>query len=130
MCHQTVSLVARHLEANGLPTLVLASAYDIVRAGNPPRTAFVDYPLGHTTGKPGDAADQLAVMRGAIDAFAKLAAPGELIDLGQRWSDDEAWKAEAGDDTGGDQRQPRDLTPRYQSEADRALAEARLAAGG
>lgn len=121
-------LVARHLEGLGLPTLVLASAWDIVRAGKPPRTAFLDYPLGHTSGKPNDPADQLAVVRGAIAAFADFDAPGGFVDLGRRWSDDEAWKAEAASDTGGDQRQPRDLTPRYQCEADRLLAEARLAA--
>ena len=30
MCHQTVSLVARHLEANGIPTIVMGCAKDIV----------------------------------------------------------------------------------------------------
>ena len=31
MCHQTVSLVARHLEENGIPTVVVANA--IIWAG-------------------------------------------------------------------------------------------------
>jgi len=122
-----VSLVARHLEAQGLPTLCLASAYDIVRAGRPPRAAFVDYPLGHTTGKPHDPADQDTVVRAALAAFPAFTAPGQLIDLGHRWAEDEGWRREAESDTGGDQRQPRDLTPRYQSEEDRRLAEAALA---
>src|SRR6266516_391553 len=30
VCHQTVSLVARHLEANGIPTVVMGCAKDIV----------------------------------------------------------------------------------------------------
>ena len=30
MCHQTVSLVARHLEANGIPTVIVGCAKDIV----------------------------------------------------------------------------------------------------
>jgi hypothetical protein len=124
-----VCLVARHLEGLGLPTLVLASAWDIVQAGKPPRIAFVDYPLGHTSGRPHDPADQLAVVRDAIEAFPRFEAPGGFIDLDHVWSADEAWKVEAAGDDGGDQRQPRDLTPRYQSEADRLLAEARLAGG-
>ena len=105
----------------------MASAYDIIRAANPPRTAFIDYPLGHTAGKPNDRADQSAVMRATIDAFATLSEPGELIDLGFRWSDDEAWRTAAAADQ-GDQRQPRDTTPRYQTEDDRRLAEATLGA--
>lgn len=127
MCHQTVCLVARHLEARGLPTLIIASAWDIVLAGRPPRTVFVDYPLGHTTGKPGDAADQLEILGAALAAFPKFEAPGGFVDLGRAWGADDAWKTEAAGAGGGDQRQPRDLTPRYQYEADRLLAEARLA---
>ncbi|MGK0277225.1 MAG: D-proline reductase (dithiol) PrdB, partial [Ilumatobacter sp.] len=30
MCHQTVSLVSRHLEAQGITTIVVGSARDIV----------------------------------------------------------------------------------------------------
>ena len=29
MCHQTVSLAARHLEANGIPTVIMGCAKDI-----------------------------------------------------------------------------------------------------
>src|SRR3546814_6957411 len=50
VCHQTMALVARHLEAAGLPTLCIVSARDIVEAVDPPRAVFVDYPLGHTAG--------------------------------------------------------------------------------
>jgi hypothetical protein len=30
VCHQTVSLVARHLETNGIPTVIVGSALDVV----------------------------------------------------------------------------------------------------
>lgn len=117
-------LVARHLEANGLPTLIMASARDIVAAGRPPRAVFIDYPLGHTTGRPNDAADQEAVLRAALSAFETIATPDEIVELGRRWSADESWRAKAASDSGDDLRQPRDLTPRYQTEEDRRLAEA------
>ena len=94
MCHQTVCLVARHLEAHGIPTVVLGSAHDILRAGCPPRAVFVDYPLGHSAGKPDAADDQLAVVSGALDAFTTLREPGRLLELPQRWGDD-AWRAAA-----------------------------------
>ncbi len=40
------SLVARHLEANGIPTVVIATARDIVESAAVPRLLFVDFPLG------------------------------------------------------------------------------------
>ena len=41
--------------------MVLGSAFDILQRGWPPRTAYVDYPLGYSCGKPFDAADQRAI---------------------------------------------------------------------
>lgn len=129
MCHQTVCLVARHLEENGIPTLIIASALDITRSGRPPRAVFVDYPLGHTTGKPFDRDDQLGILRAALSAFETIDTPETIRDLGRAWAADEAWKQAATDASSGDQRQPRDTTPRYQFEADRLAAEARGATG-
>ncbi|MEQ8231876.1 MAG: hypothetical protein RLW61_11135 [Gammaproteobacteria bacterium] len=123
MCHQTVCLVARHLEANGIPTLVLGAARDILAAGRPPRAAFVDYPLGHTAGKPFDRADQRAVIAGALAGFARLREPGGLIELPNQWGDD-AWRAEASSTEARDTRQPRDETPQWQQPADREAARA------
>jgi hypothetical protein len=126
VCHQTVSLVARHLEAHGLPTMCLGSALDILRAGRPPRATFLDYPLGHSAGKPFDRADQLAVVRAALTGFETLTVPGSLQVLPQQWDASGRWREEAGSDRGGDTRQPRDDTPQFQSPADRVAA---IAAG-
>lgn len=119
-----MSLVARYLEDRGLPTLCLASARDIIVAGRPPRAAFVDYPLGHTTGKPFDPADQRRIVGAALAAFAAIDRPGSLVEIPARWADDDGWKADAMRADAGDQRAPRDTTPRYQTEEDRHLAEA------
>jgi D-proline reductase (dithiol) PrdB len=124
VCHQTVSLVARYLEERGLPTLCMASALDIIQAGNPPRSVFVDYPLGHTAGKPFDSVDQRRIVRAALRAFASIQEPGNIVHLDGRWSDDDAWKASAAEPSAGDQRSPRNTEPQYQTEEDRALAEA------
>ena len=109
-------LIARHLEENGIPTLIIASALDIT------------YPLGHTTGKPFDAADQKAILREALAAFGRIDTPETIVvDLGHSWDADGGWKQAATDTSSGDQRQPRDTSPRYQYEADRLAAEARWA---
>jgi hypothetical protein len=114
-----VSLAARHLESLGIPTLCLGSALDILEAGAPPRAVFLDYPLGHSTGKPFDRADQARVLRAALGAFDS---PGGIVRLEAAWGDD-AWRAAAGATRGDDTRMPRDTSPQYQTEDDRRLAE-------
>ena len=52
VCHQTLSLVARHLEANGLPTVIIGSALDVVEHCGVPRFLFTDFPLGNPCGHP------------------------------------------------------------------------------
>ena len=58
MCHQTVSLAARHLEENGIPTVVMGCAKDIVEYVGVPRFLFSDFPLGNPTGLPRDVESQ------------------------------------------------------------------------
>jgi hypothetical protein len=118
-----VSLVARHLEAQGLPTLCMASARDIISAGRVPRALFIDYPLGHTCGKPGDGVDQLAIVRAALRALASAHQPETIIDLPHTWGDD-AWRDEASSAQAEDTRQPRDESPQFQFAADREAARA------
>ncbi|MBK8065379.1 MAG: hypothetical protein IPK29_16045 [Betaproteobacteria bacterium] len=126
VCHQSVCIIARLLEANGIPTMCLGSAFDIVEAGRPPRATLVDYPLGHTAGKPFDKTDQLTIVRAALRGFESMQQPGENARLPNRWSADESWRQEAGRTKGGDTRQPRDESPQFQLPADR---EAALASG-
>jgi D-proline reductase (dithiol) PrdB len=52
VCHQTVSLVARHLETNGIPTVIIGSALDVVEHCGVPRFYFTDFPLGNPCGHP------------------------------------------------------------------------------
>jgi hypothetical protein len=120
-----VSLVARHLEAMGIPTLCVGSARDILEAGRPPRSVFVDYPLGHSAGKPFDPGDQDRIVRMAIGAFETATESGPIFAVSAQWSNDDAWRAQAAAGSGGDVRMPRDTSPQYQTEEDRRLAEGR-----
>ena len=123
-----MSLVARHLEARGIPTLCITSARDIIESGRPPRAVYVDYPLGHTTGKPFDPADQIEIVRAALQAWPRFERAAQIIDLDRRWAENDDWKSDAMRADAGDTRAPRDEMPQYQLEADRLLAEARAAA--
>ena len=127
MCHQTVCLIARHLEASGIPTFCLGSALDIMQAGRPPRAAFVDFPLGHSSGPTFDAAQQYAIVRDAIQAFEAADAAETIVHLDASWPEGDGWKVSSADTDQGDTRAPRDMTPRYQTDEDRILAEASAA---
>src|SRR5206468_12712168 len=58
VCHQTIGMVARHLEANGIATVVMGCAKDIVEHAAVPRFLFSDFPLGNSAGKPHDPEDR------------------------------------------------------------------------
>lgn len=122
MCHQSVGLIARQVEAVGISTLCMTSALDIIKAVNPPRAAFLDYPLGHTTGKPHEPALQREILRQALEGFGSLMTPGSVKILPFQWSEDDAWKETA--QRGCDVRRSRYDTPQYQTEEDRLRAEA------
>ena len=56
VCHQTLSLAARTLEDNGIATIVMGCAKDIVEHVGVPRFLFSDFPLGNAAGRPRDRA--------------------------------------------------------------------------
>lgn len=127
VCHQSMVLVARHLEADGVTTVVLGSAHDILAAGRPPRAVFLDYPLGHSAGRPFARDEQYQVVRAAVTALERIAAPGTIEILPYRWAADDSWQRAILEEEPKDKRAPRDETPRYQTEEDRRLAESAMA---
>ena len=117
-----MGLIARRVEADGIPTTSLTSALSITRSANPPRAVFLDYPLGHTAGKAKDPALQRDIVVAALGAVDELDRPGAVKMLPYRWSRDDDWKRETM--LNGDTRSHRSNSPEYQHEADRALAAA------
>ena len=99
----------------------MSSALDITKAVKPPRAAFLDYPLGHTTGKPHNPILQYEILIQALDAFNIITQPGSYIALDFSWTESSEWKNLP---IHGDMRTPRYDTPQYQSEEDRIRAEA------
>ena len=93
MCHQTVSLIARHLEANGIPTVVIGSALDIVEHCGVPRFVFTDFPLGNPTGLPGQATMQHAIVALALTLLETATAPRTTATAPYTWNGDPAWRS-------------------------------------
>jgi hypothetical protein len=106
--------------------MTMSSALDITRAGNPPRSVFIDFPLGHTAGKPFDRPLQREIMIETLSAFETIQTPGSIKILPFEWSADHSWKhAGAGE---SDNRTERSAEPQYQTEDDKtAASEGKLA---
>jgi hypothetical protein len=92
VCHQTVSLVARHLEANGIATVVVGSARDIVEECGVSRFLFSDFPLGNPFGKPWDVEMQRRIVGFALDLLESATLPRTTVQTPFVWSDDASWK--------------------------------------
>ncbi|HYL58052.1 MAG TPA: hypothetical protein VEU51_04220 [Candidatus Acidoferrales bacterium] len=117
MCHQSVGLIAREIEAAGIPTLCMTSALDITQAVKPPRAVFVNFPLGHQTGPPDRPELQRQIVSDAMRAFATIATPGTIVELPYVWdANDRTW--EERDYTKGwmPERPPRELADRLEAE--------------
>jgi hypothetical protein len=89
-----VSLIARHLEANGIPTVILGSAKDIVEHCGVPRFVFSDFPLGNSAGKPHDPDSQNATLELALQVLESAPVARTTVQSPQIWSDSLAWKVE------------------------------------
>jgi hypothetical protein len=114
-----VGLIARCAEANGISTVCLSSALDITQSVNPPRAAFLDFPLGHTSGKAKEPDLQYSIVRETLQALEEMKKPGTVKVLPYRWSEDESWKNLPDSDS----RRPRSPEPQFQMEEDRLLYE-------
>jgi D-proline reductase (dithiol) PrdB len=92
VCHQTISLVARHLEANGISTVVMGCAKDIVEHAAVPRFLFSDFPLGNSAGKPHDPESQAFALELALQVLESAVGPQTTVQSPLRWSADASWK--------------------------------------
>ena len=119
VCHQTLSLIARYLEANGISTVLLGCAKDIPEYCGVPRLLFSDFPLGNAAGKPHDTASQQQTMDLALRLLESAPAARTTVQSPQRWSDDPDWKL---DYSNPDRADPQELA-RLRAEADQAKAE-------
>jgi hypothetical protein len=92
VCHQTAALVARHLEANGIATVVMGCAKDIVEHASVPRFLFSDFPLGNSAGKPHDIESQAQTLELALGLLERASGARTTMQSPLRWSEDASWK--------------------------------------
>lgn len=116
----------------------MSSARDITRAAWPPRSVYLDYPLGHTSGRAFEPELNLQILRDTLEAFETLEVAGSMAHLPYRWSSTDDWKdkvfapvpedsaggSSSGTDGYEDDRVARHDTPQYQTDEDATLAHA------
>lgn len=92
ICHQSLSLVARHFELSGIPTVLMGCAKDIVEYCGVPRFLFSDFPLGNAAGRPGDRASQHQTLDLALGLLESATGPRTTRQSPLHWSEDPTWK--------------------------------------
>ena len=93
MCHQSVGLIARAVEEAGISTVVISSALDITQAVKPPRSVYVNFPLGHQIGKPNQPELQRSILQDAFRALEAHTVPGLITTLPYIWDpEDDSWE--------------------------------------
>jgi hypothetical protein len=90
-------LVARHLEANGIPTVILGSSLDVVEHCGVPRFLFTDFPLGNPCGHPWRPDMQKAIVSQALELLETASRPRMTVRAAYSWKeDDPEWRARYG----------------------------------
>jgi len=121
VCHQTVSLAARMLEENGISTIVMGCAKDIVEHVGVPRFLFSDFPLGNAAGRPRDASSQAFTLDLALSVLETALAPRTAVQSPLTWSANPDWKL----DYCNVERLTLEEIARSRAEFDRAKAQAK-----
>jgi hypothetical protein len=83
-----VGLVARVIEATGIPTVTLNMIWTLQNAVGMPRVAAIEHPFGRPFGDVDDAKTQAAVLRAALEVFGKAKARGHVEHLPFVWHED------------------------------------------
>lgn len=94
VCHQTISIVARHLEGAGIPTVIMGCARDIVELAGVPRFLFSDFPLGNSAGRPHDVASQDETLEQALRLLESATGPRTTQQSPLLWNGAPGWKSD------------------------------------
>ena len=78
-------MLARWIEAAGIPTVVVTMMPDVADALLTPRVVGVEFPFGHPFGMPGDRAMQRRVLAAALTVLGGAARPGTRVDVDLEW---------------------------------------------
>src|SRR5690242_1288927 len=80
-----VPVLARWIEAAGIPTVVVTMMPALAEERRAPRIVGVEFPYGHAFGMPGDRVMQRRVLELGLRVLAGASAFGTRVDLDLEW---------------------------------------------
>ncbi len=80
-----MGLIARALEAAGIPTVSISITRDLTEAVGVPRAVFVKWPLGHPLGEAHAPLQQRTMIFRALLLLINATEPGIIDEPGYRW---------------------------------------------
>lgn len=75
------------VEDVGILTVVVSTGRDLSAQVRPPRTVFVNFPMGNPFGKPFEKALQRRILLDVLHALESVKTGGEIIDLPYEWGE-------------------------------------------
>ena len=78
-------VLARWIEASGIPTVVVTMMPAVAEERRAPRIVGVEFPFGHSFGMPGDKAMQRRLLELALRVLAGASAFGTRVDIDIEW---------------------------------------------
>ena len=80
-----MGLVARAIEASGIPTVTLSVIGGMTESLPAPRNLLVRFRMGQVFGEPHCVAQQRTILLEALGALATMREPGAIVTLPYRW---------------------------------------------
>lgn len=84
-----MGLIARIVEAAGIPTVSISLTRELTISVGAPRSVFLKWPLGHPLGEPDQPAQQRRVIYTALQTLLAAHEPRTLVEPGYRWRREE-----------------------------------------
>lgn len=85
MCNQSVGLIARILEEQGIPTVTLNMFPEVADYVIPPRTLQTKFVFGAPIGDPGNRELHRKVLESCLTLLEKAETPGQVEELPYKW---------------------------------------------
>lgn len=65
--------------------MLVSTGRDLTAQVRPPRTLFVNFPMGNHFGAAGDADQQRSILRKALELTYEITDPGTIVDHDETW---------------------------------------------
>ncbi|HJP50756.1 MAG: hypothetical protein QGH99_11815 [Pseudomonadales bacterium] len=80
-----MGLVCRSVEEAGIATTYIATGRDLTIQVKPPRSLFLNFPMGNNFGEPSNQGQQTAILRRALEMVEEVELGGTLEDWPESW---------------------------------------------